>query len=102
MSEHECIIGMYYYDYEDIRLATVNELLKEIQDRYKLYEHLCKLYDECDLDKLETPYTLKDYCDRRRSTDLIRFEFCPYCGKKIDWKKIKEENKDEESKHNGF
>ena len=34
-------------------------------------------------------YTLKDYCDKRKSTNLTRFEYCPYCGSKIDWKKIK-------------
>lgn len=26
----------------------------------------------------------------RKSTNLTRFDFCPYCGKKIDWKEIRE------------
>ena len=36
-------------------------------------------------------FTLKQYADRRRSTDLTRFSFCPDCGKRIDWKSIAEE-----------
>lgn len=77
MSEHECIIGMYF-DFDDTQLVTVGEL-KE-------------LIEECPY----RSYSFNDYCDKRKSTNLTRFEFCPYCGKKIDWKKIKEENKDEE------
>ena len=95
MSEHECVIGLFSYSYDDTRLVTVNELLKNIQDDYKHYDHICNLYAQYNLDNPKTPYTLKDYVDRRKSTNLTRFEFCPYCGKKIDWKKIKEENKDE-------
>ena len=71
MSEHECVIGMLY-DFDDTDLVTLNELLEEIDFQW------CS-------------YTLKDYADRRKSTNLTRFEFCPYCGKKIDWKKIKSE-----------
>ena len=91
MSEHECVIGMLY-DYDNTRLTTASDLLKEIQYQYNKYEYLCNLYVECDLDKPKPPYMLKDYCDKCKSTNLIRFNFCPYCGKKIDWKKIKEEN----------
>ena len=34
-------------------------------------------------------WTLADYCDKRKNTDLTRFEYCPMCGRKIDWKTIK-------------
>ena len=34
-------------------------------------------------------YSLPDYCDKRKSTDLTQFNYCPLCGKKIDWKAIK-------------
>ena len=78
MSEHECIIGMYY-DYNNTSLVTVNELKKIIIDWPAFY-------------------SFNDYCDKRKSTNLTRFEFCPYCGKKIDWKKIKEENNNDQSK----
>lgn len=35
-------------------------------------------------------YSLSDYCDKRKSTDLTQFNYCPFCGKKIDWKAIKD------------
>ena len=34
-------------------------------------------------------WTLADYCDKRKNPDLTRFEYCPMCGRKIDWKAIK-------------
>lgn len=94
MNEHECIIGLWH-EYSNTHLITISELLKDIQNEYEAYDYLCRLYSECGIDKPETPYALKDYCDRRKSTNLTRFEFCPYCGKKIDWKKIKNEGKEE-------
>lgn len=30
-----------------------------------------------------------NYCDKRTSTNLTQFNYCPLCGKKIDWKAIK-------------
>ncbi len=61
---------------------------------FKTFQSNCK-YAKYGLDKPKDPYTLKDYADRRKSTNLRRFEFCPICGKKIDWKKIKKEKEDE-------
>lgn len=86
MNEHECIVGELY-DYADTRLVTVNELLEDIKIQHKTYEYALSLSMTTKL-----PYMLKDYVDKRKSTNLTRFEFCPYCGKKIDQKKIKEEN----------
>lgn len=88
MSEHECIIGLLRDSYESESLVTLQELLEYINWHIKLYEDT---KDEIYWTNIK-PYTLKDYCDRRKkSTNLTRFEFCPYCGKKIDWKKIKNE-----------
>jgi hypothetical protein len=80
MKEHECIIGHY-----DERLLTLKDLLEIVG------WHMLVLADG-EVWKDFKFYTLKDYCDMRKSTDLSRFKFCPYCGKKIDWKKIKREN----------
>ena len=92
MSEHECIIGLLN-DYDNTKLVTTNELLQEIKDDVSVCNYLSLLYKEYGIiDKeIKSTYTLKDYCDKRKSTNLTRFEFCPYCGKKIDWKKIKNE-----------
>ena len=76
MSEHKCVIGMYF-EYDDTQLVTVDELKALAEET------------------LFCCYSFKDYCDKRKSTNLTRFEFCPYCGKKIDWKKIKNEEVEE-------
>ena len=89
MSEHECVIGMYY-NYEETKLVTIDQLLQEIENDFKHYDLLQSL----GIKRSTSPYTLKDYCDRRKSTYLTRFEFCPYCGKKIDWNKLKSEGKE--------
>lgn len=88
-TNHECIIGVIY-DYEDTRLVTLTEL-KEIitirQEFKKRHQHeenwRAITNDFCDA------YTLSDYCDKRKSTDLRQFKYCADCGKKIDWKEIK-------------
>ena len=74
----ECWIGVRY-DYEDTDITTLAELKEhiEIMKRLPSYFH-------------QNPYELVDYCDKRKSTDLTRFNYCPFCGKKIDWKAIKE------------
>lgn len=33
-------------------------------------------------------YSLKEYADKDIETDLIRFDYCPYCGEKIDWEEM--------------
>ncbi len=60
----ECEIGIWY-DFNEDRLITFKEL-------NELYE--------------QTVYTRQDYYDRRKSTNLLRFNFCPICGEKIIWK----------------
>ena len=36
-----------------------------------------------------TVYTAAQYCDWRFNTDLRRFRFDPYTGKRIDWKEVR-------------
>lgn len=36
-----------------------------------------------------TVYTAAQYCDWRFNTDLRRFRFDPYTGKKIDWTEVR-------------
>ena len=74
----EHIIGIVY-DYEDTKLVTLKGLKEHIK-----YEQLC-----CKHGYRSSYYTLSQYCDKRYTTDMTRFEFCPFCGEKIDWSKIK-------------
>ena len=78
----ECCIGVLR-DYEDTRLVDLEELKRNIQEQ-KEYAEWKKRFGVND-----KYYTLADYCDKRKSTDVKRFNYCPLCGKKIDWKAIK-------------
>ena len=79
----ECWIGVLY-DYDDTRIVNLEDLKKNIQEQKEYAEWKAKTYGVN-----EKHYTLDDYCDKRKSTDLTRFNYCPLCGKKIDWKAIK-------------
>lgn len=65
--EHD--IGLFH-DYEGDWLITINRLKKE---------------------QPNTIYTMKQYLDGRYSTNLSKFKYCPWCGEKIDWGKIRKE-----------
>lgn len=39
MSEHKCVIGMYY-NYEETKLVTINQLLQEIENDFRHYDLL--------------------------------------------------------------
>lgn len=90
MDNHECIIGLLY-KHRDGDLATLNDLKAHIVDKIEYNEFLDSDPITKNLDSIrEKVWTLKDYADFRRNTDLVRFRHCPECGKKIDWKRIKE------------
>lgn len=76
MSEikHECFIGVKH-NYSSTDLITLDDLMRNLR-AYLSKPNI-------------TQYTLEDYCDRRKSTNVFNFDFCPVCGKKIDWKAIK-------------
>ena len=69
MDKHYCFIGMLY-NYENTELVDYGRL------KYLVAEHY-------------TIFTMKDYCDLRRSTDLHRFKYCPECGREIDWRTMR-------------
>lgn len=93
MSEHECYIGLLYNDYFHSELITLIELKEHIEDNRRMNQYNIELYSKYNQKPKFTRkvYTLKDYADKRKSTNLSRFEYCPYCGKRINWKKIKSE-----------
>ena len=84
----EHIVGLIY-DYENTHLTTVDGLKQHIRDNLELKnafetDHLYKGYNhgiKC--------WVMADYADRRKNTDMHRFDFCPLCGEKIDWKALK-------------
>lgn len=83
MEKHECYIGLWNDDYT--RLITFEEIIQEVKSHNRTYEYAKKEYG---ID-LGQPFKLSDYFDRRKSTNLNHFNYCPYCGEKIDWKILK-------------
>lgn len=80
----ECCIGFLCMS-ESLLPVTLHGLEKHIAMK------LCfnRIVAESGSKMRHKVYTLADYADRRKSTDLHRFKYCPYCGKKIDWAGIR-------------
>lgn len=103
MTEHECIIGEYIaYSNE---LVTLPLLLGQIQRRKEFnesIEHEATVYAQNgrhelsdEIRKHKNPeYSLTDFCDRRKRTPLHHFNYCPMCGRKIDWKSLRGNDSD--------
>ena len=85
--EHWCIIGLFY-DVDTNRLVTFSGLRyladqdEELKRLYKFDPVYSSIYHG-------KRYDFADYFDKRKTTNLRRFEYCPDCGKKIDWKGMK-------------
>ena len=86
MSDHKCVVGLILdYDYPEIPLVTLDKLKQHIEDTKAINRSLERLY----IFGKKMEFSLLDYADRRKATDFVRFDFCPECGRKIDWKTIK-------------
>ena len=84
MKKHECIIGEWLH-YENTELVNFEELIKKVKDNNETYRYAIEEYGFSIVQSLK----LSDYFDRRKSTNLNHFNYCPYCGEKIDWKTLK-------------
>jgi hypothetical protein len=85
---HECVIGLIHYC-EGSMLITLPKLKEYIQTEIIEFNALCRI--EGYIDILHRLWTLRDYADWRKSTNLTRFNYCPECGQKIDWGAIRKE-----------
>lgn len=83
---HECVIGLWHRDFVS-ELVTLSELKEHIIE----HNHTMSQFAEF-LNASYKERTLKDYVDRRKSTNFYLFDCCPGCGKKIDWKAIRGED----------
>lgn len=84
MSGHKCVIGLLRLS-DCSELVTVDSLVKIIRqhiesDNFQEYGSLSKFGDVW-----FRPYSMNDYGDKRKRTNLTRFEYCPNCGSKIGW-----------------
>lgn len=90
MEGHECVIGLLHH-YGHSELVTLEDLEDHIIDNvtYNIMVRSDPFLRRCK-ELYRKEWSIKDYADRRKQTDLTRFKHCPECGKPIDWKKIKE------------
>lgn len=88
MANHECSIGLYHH-LDSVEMISLNGLKKRIVETREHNEAVLKgrWIDAAFLQRKE--YTLRDYGDKRKSANLHRFNYCPECGKKVDWAKIR-------------
>ena len=80
---HECVIGLLHRDPSE--LVTLLDLDEYICDTEQYNQNLPKYQKWAS----RVVWPLKDYADKRKRTNLSRFDFCPECGEKINWKSIR-------------
>lgn len=85
---HECIIGLWH-NYESSDLMSYEGLLRRLADEKESYEFAMTMgYPYTEISK-PWKWSLHDYLDKRKSVNMTRFNFCPICGKKVDWKAMR-------------
>lgn len=90
---HNHIIGLLWLT-GDGELANVHDLAWHILDDMDYNKCLQKRGDF----PLKKIFSTNQYTDFRCSTNLERFKYCPECGEKIDWKKVRIEIEEEVKK----
>ena len=75
---HKCVIGLWY-DIEGNDIVTFEQFTANVKSELGCYNGV----------KFE-PRFMWDYLSTKGKNKLLRFDYCPYCGKKIDWKGLME------------
>jgi len=75
-----CIIGLLNNKDDEPKLVTIGAL--KLHVNYKTEE---ANYLKEKGERVSYVYTMTDYYNRRKQTDLQRFLFCPICGRQITW-----------------
>lgn len=90
--EHECIIGEYYSE----NFSQVHVTEKELLEHYEYDVKSTRRFNEYVVGKdfgsgflkVTIPWD-KMFDGRCTSSPLLKYYYCPRCGKKIDWGRIK-------------
>lgn len=95
-NKHECYIGLWYYA-EGAEMKTLREILEAIarhNAKFEWDETSKRIWEELGAVR----YSFNDLFDLRRNRlPLCRFNYCPVCGAKIDWKEIKQKCQSKEA-----
>jgi hypothetical protein len=76
----ECWVGIWWDD-DVLTLEELKEEIERYNDRVEFDDKNFKLKRE--------KISLNDFCGCGNPRGWCHFEYCPKCGKKIDWKTIK-------------
>lgn len=88
----DCTIGLLHKSQDWFDFSTEDDLKEHITNRERFVSHIREKYKESFDERVwGKTWSWEEYCDKRVSTDLTRFNFCPWCGKTIDWRKMKAE-----------
>lgn len=84
-NHNDHVIGLLY-DYDNTDTVTASGLRRWLSDKAEIYQNALndKVWSKY-AERFKVPYSLKDYADRRVSTNLVRFVYCPVCGKRLKW-----------------
>lgn len=102
MSNCYHLIGMLN-DYENTKLVNVEDIIRIHNDKVAVRKYTQDLWIKAGYTKeyakeksleLFAAKNITDYADKRKSL-IQRFEFCPLCGERLDWKNIKKQLKEE-------
>ena len=89
MNNHNCYIGEWI-NVEDKELITFEDLSTKIQEYNETYEYALNSFGQSFVDGFMKKKNIEDYFDNRKSTNINKFNYCPVCGKEIQWKLMKE------------
>ena len=84
------VIGLWN-DFDNTDTITLNGLKRKVKEQEEIYEHFRDngVIGEYYMERFKPKWTLNDYFDKRKMTNLERFNFCPICGHEINWKGMK-------------
>lgn len=92
MSEtnHECLIGLWYRA-DNAEIVTVSDVARHIRSHNEMFsfeDAYVRMLVQLGMQE----YHPEDLFDLRKNRlPIQRFKYCPECGKKIDWKGMREE-----------
>jgi hypothetical protein len=78
MTECDCVIGTYERD-SLLHKSSYNEILWEMSETQRHFAYMGLLKGK--------PLTAREMADNRRGY-VHRYNYCPYCGAKHDWKQL--------------
>lgn len=86
----DCLMGLWHYD-DSSEMVTIGDITKNIRSHNEMFSYEDVYVRMLILNGVQE-YHMEDLFDwRKNRLPITRFRYCPECGKKIDWKGMREE-----------